>query len=48
MNLDDRLESRGMLEVVALEDGVLRIDGWVVSLDAGPAETFTVSCAGKG
>ncbi len=39
--------TRGNLDVVALEGGTLRLDGWVASAGAGPLESVTVSCGGR-
>src|SRR5262249_53353353 len=47
MQLEGPVDTKGYIDTVALEDGVLRIDGWVASFDAGAVEAFKVYCTGK-
>jgi SAM-dependent methyltransferase len=41
------IETKGTLEVVAIEDGSLRLGGWAATLGAGTVDGFKVACAGK-
>ncbi len=44
---DGGVDSLGNLDVVVSETGMLRIEGWVASLDAGVVEDLRVQCSGK-
>lgn len=41
------LPTRGNIDKVVVENDVLRLTGWAASINAGPVESFRISCAGQ-
>jgi hypothetical protein len=41
------VDTRGDLGVVAVENSILIVDGWVASFDAGAMDAFKVTCGGR-
>jgi ubiquinone/menaquinone biosynthesis C-methylase UbiE len=47
MKPTERVETWGCVDISALENDELRLEGWVASINAEPVDSFKISCAGK-